>query len=228
MSSGSHDDVATTTLSEAATAPLVFRPTLRMQSWTFIIGSSLFALGSAPGLGKWLGTTGANTSFFIGAWFFTAAGFMQLLLSEPRIGPRGGVRAVWLAAAAQSFGTVLFNVSTGAALHTRQLSAERDFVWAPNAEGSLAFLISGGLLCFVLLRNKHYFEPRSRDWWSTWINAAGCVAFGISAVGSVLTTSGNVINPSWADTGTFVGALCFLAASAVWVVGRQPTVGNDA
>ena len=119
MSSGFHDDVGS-----SATTPLVFRPTLHMQSWTFIIGASLFALGSAPGLGTWLGT-GANTAFFVGAWFFTAAGFIQLLLSTPRIGPRGGVRAEWLAAAAQSFGTVLFNVSTGAALHTRQLSAER-------------------------------------------------------------------------------------------------------
>ena len=228
MSPGSHDDVATTTRSGSATTPLVFHPTLRMQSWSFIIGSSLFALGSAPGLGKWLGTMGANTSFFVGAWFFTVAGFIQLLLSSPRIGPRGGVRAVWLAAAAQSFGPVLFKVSTGPARPTRQLSAERDFVWAPNAEGSLAFLISGGLLCFVLLRDKHYFEPRSRDWWSTWINAAGCVAFGISAVGSVLTTSGKVINPSWADTGTFVGALCFLAASAIYVVGPRPVTGGDA
>ncbi len=168
MSPGSHDDVATTTRSGSATTPLVFHPTLRMQSWSFIIGSSLFALGSAPGLGKWLGTMGANTSFFVGAWFFTVAGFIQLLLSSPRIGPRGGVRAVWLAAAAQSFGTVLFNVSTGAALHTRQLSAERISSGRPT--------------------------PRAR----------------------------------WADTGTFVGALCFLVASAIYVVGPRPVTGGDA
>ena len=163
MSSGFHDDVGS-----SATTPLVFRPTLHMQSWTFIIGASLFALGSAPGLGTWLGTMGANTAFFVGAWLFTAAGFIQLLLSAPRIGPRGGVRAVWLAAAAQSFGTVLFNVSTGAALHTRQLSAERISSGRPT--------------------------PRAR----------------------------------WADTGTFVGALCFLVASAIYVVGPRPVTGGDA
>ena len=71
LSSGFHDDVGS-----SATTPLVFRPTLHMQSWTFIIGASLFALGSAPGLGTWLGTMGANTAFFVGAWFFTAAGFI--------------------------------------------------------------------------------------------------------------------------------------------------------
>ncbi|MBP7988467.1 MAG: hypothetical protein KAZ69_15400, partial [Candidatus Microthrix sp.] len=85
-----------------------------------------------------------------------------------RIGPRGGVRAEWLAAAAQSFGTVLFNVSTGAALHTRQLSAERISSGRPT--------------------------PRAR----------------------------------WADTGTFVGALCFLVASAIYVVGPRPVTGGDA
>ena len=146
LSSGFHDDVGS-----SATTPLVFRPTLHMQSWTFIIGASLFALGSAPGLGTWLGTMGANTAFFVGAWLFTA----ELL-------------AGWLDAAAQSFGTVLFNVSTGAALHTRQLSAERISSGRPT--------------------------PRAR----------------------------------WADTGTFVGALCFLVASAIYVVGPRPVTGGDA
>lgn len=55
-------------------------PTVTKQCWGFMIGSACFALGSAPGLSNLLGSS-ANLLFFIGAWFFTGAGFMQLFLS---------------------------------------------------------------------------------------------------------------------------------------------------
>ncbi len=54
----------------------IFIPTLNKQCWGgFMIGSALFALGSAPGFGSWAGGAATvNVCYFVGAWFFTAAG----------------------------------------------------------------------------------------------------------------------------------------------------------
>jgi hypothetical protein len=193
-------------------------PTLQVQSWSFIIGASLFALGSAPWLGSQLGTVGANITFFIGAWFFTAGAFIQLALSGPsRIqgSPRIGLRAVWLAAAVQLLGTLLFNVSTGAALHARSARAERLEVWVPNAEGSAAFLISACIAMIPLLRDRQYWRPSSPVWLSTWFNMFGSIAFGVSAVGAIVLENGELLSSGVATAGTFVGALFFLATSGV-------------
>jgi hypothetical protein len=193
-------------------------PTLRVQSWSFIIGASLFALGSAPWLGGQLGTVGANVTFFVGAWFFTAGAFMQLALSGPHrndVPGRIGLRAVWLAAAVQLLGTLLFNISTGAALHARSPRAERLEVWVPNAEGSVAFLISASIAVIPMLRDRQYWRPTSPVWLSTWLNVFGSIAFGVSAVGAIILANGALLNPGLATAGTFVGALFFLATSAV-------------
>ncbi len=193
-------------------------PTLQLQSWAFIIGASLFVLGSAPWLGAQLGTVGANVTFFVGAWFFTAGAFMQLSLSGPHRsdGPgRMGLRAVWLAAAVQLLGTLLFNISTGAALHARSVRAERLEVWVPNAEGSVAFLISACIAVVPVLRDRQYWRPTSPAWLSTWFNLFGSIAFGVSAVGAVILASGEPLNAGLATAGTFVGALFFLATSGL-------------
>ena len=219
--------MSTSTGNEQLARQLVLHPTLRLQCWGFIIGSSLFAIGSAPWISDELGTVGANITFFIGSWFFTAAAFMQVLLSGPaRIDApeRLGFRALWLGAAAQFLGTLFFNVSTGAALHARTVDVERRFVWTPNAEGSLLFLISACFLMIPLFRSRQYWAPRSADWVSTWLNMFGSIAFGVSAVGAVVLTSGDLLNSSLATGGTFIGALCFLATSAVLL----PTARREA
>lgn len=203
---------------------MLIHPTLRMQSWGFVIGSALFALGSAPYLSTLLGTAGANTAFFMGSWFFTAAAFAQLVLSSPATtsdarGP--AIRAEWLSAAVQFLGTLLFNVSTGAALHAHTVKGEMHLVWNPNAEGSVAFLVSSGLALLVLWRAGSYWDPRSKDWQSVWLNTLGSVAFGVSAAGAFVLQDGASLDPNIANVGTFVGAVCFLAASAVFL-GRRP------
>lgn len=192
-----------------------------MQSWSFVIGAMLFALGSAPRLSDWLGSLGANIAFFVGAWFFTAGAFQQLLLSGPatiKSASKVALRVVWLSAAVQLLGTLLFNVSTGAALHARTIPEERDFVWAPTAEGATAFLVSSALAVFVLIRAGQYWQPASRDWLSTWFNAFGSIGFGFSAAGAVITVDGAVFNASWVHGGTFIGALFFVAGSAIYLV----------
>lgn len=202
---------------------MLIHPTLRMQSWLFVIGASLFALGSAPGVSAALGTAGANTSFFVGSWFFTSAAFVQLILSGPatvsdRQGP--AIRAEWLASAIQFAGTLLFNVSTGAALHAHTVQGEMHLVWNPNLEGSSCFLVSSALAVSVLWRTDARWKPRTKDWQSVWLNMLGSIAFGVSAAGAFVLQDGTTLDPTVASIGTFVGALCFLAASAVFLGGR--------
>lgn len=192
------------------------RPTLPKQCWGFVVGSACFAIGSAPGLTGLLGSSGANLVFFVGSWFFTAAALIQLLLSGPMTTEVDGaqlVRAEWLSAAVQFFGTLLFNVSTGAALRAHTIAAEKHFVWNPDAAGSVAFLLSGVLAVVAYSHVARMWEPGSRDWWAVWVNMAGSVAFGISAVGAYITPSGTAESDFWANAGTFVGALCFLVAA---------------
>ncbi|SDC70583.1 hypothetical protein [Rhodococcus tukisamuensis] len=199
---------------------MLIHPTLRMQSWGFTIGALLFALGSAPWISTAMGTASANTVFFVGSWFFTAAAFVQLVLSGPATTTDQGkpaIRAEWLSAATQLLGTLLFNISTGAALHAHTIKGEEHLVWNPNAEGSVAFLLSSALAVLMLLRVNQIWEPGSRDWQSVWLNMLGSIAFGISAVGAFITRDGTVMDDVLATGGTFVGALCFFAASAMFL-----------
>ncbi len=199
---------------------MLIHPTLRMQSWGFVIGSLLFALGSAPWIASAMGAASANTAFFVGSWFFTGAAFLQLILSGNATVSDSGkpaIRAEWLAAAVQFLGTLLFNVSTGAALHAHTISGVQHLVWNPNAEGSLAFLASSALAVLMLVRANQTWDPGSRDWQSTWLNMLGSVAFGISAAGAFVTREGTTLDTALATGGTFVGALCFFAASALFL-----------
>lgn len=205
----------------AGSTSVLLTPTLRKQCIGFMIGSALFALGSAPGFGTWAGAGAVNISYFVGAWFFTGAALIQLVLSgavttSVSYGPGVMVRAEWLAASTQFFGTLLFNVSTGAALAAHSVKGQADLVWTPDAAGSVAFLISG---YFVLVSYRHVngtgWAPKDRDWWSGQINFLGCVAFGVSAVASYITSAGVTVDAVLANTGTLVGAVCFFLASAV-------------
>lgn len=196
-------------------------PTVSKQCWGFMIGSALFAIGSAPGFGSWAGASTSNLCYFVGAWFFTSAGLIQLLLSGDRTvtvdyGTGRMVRAEWLCAASQSLGTVLFNVSTTAAIGAHSIPAERHLVWSPDAGGSIAFLASGALAYVAYYRvNGTNWAPSQIAWWSTHINWIGCVAFGVSAVGAYITRDGVTVDNVIANTGTFIGALCFLIASLI-------------
>ena len=187
--------------------------TLTRQCWLFAIGSSFFAVATVPGFPALIGAGAANALCFIGSWFFTTAAWMQLELADRGVG--------WLSAATQFAGTVLFNLSTGAALLAHTIHAERRFVWAPDATGSTAFLLSG-VLAVIAVRA---FSPKSVDWRAAWVNLIGCVAFGISALAAFVRKSGITVDERLANVGTFAGALCFLVAALLLLPrGRPSTV----
>ncbi|WP_231514569.1 hypothetical protein [Mycobacterium sp. URHB0044] len=181
--------------------------TLTHQCWLFAIGSSLFATATAPRFSELAGVLAANALCFVGSWFFTTAAWIQLV----RSGPEGS--AEWLSAATQFAGTVLFNVSTGAAVWAHAVLAERRLVWAPDAIGSFAFLFSGVVGLVAVSTQVGPWMPKSLDWQAEWVNMIGCAAFGVSAVGAFVRVSGITSNEALASLCTFIGAICFLVAA---------------
>lgn len=175
----------------------------------FAIGSSFFAVATVPGFPAWAGAGSANILCFVGSWFFTTAAWMQLTLCDP------SARAERSSAAVQFAGTLLFNLSTGASVWAHVATAEQRYVWAPDAVGSIAFLLSGVLGFAAVTATVGLLEIGSRDWLASAINLIGCVAFGVSALGAFVRVTGVTADERVANLGTFIGALCFLGAALV-------------
>lgn len=190
------------------------------QCWLFAVGSSLFALATAPGFPAWAGAGTANLLCFVGSWFFTAAAWTQLNLSER------SALFDWCSAAVQLVGTVLFNVSTGAAVWAHAVTAEQRYVWVPDAAGSLLFLLSGALAMTAVAGVAGPPGPRSRERQAAAVNLLGCAAFGVSAAAAFVRPTGVTADELLANAGTFTGALCFLAAALIELP-RRVTRGGD-
>jgi hypothetical protein len=195
--------------------------TLARQCRLFAIGSALFALATLPGFAAAAGSGAANGLCFAGSFFFTSAAWLQLVRAQ------SGSGAEYLSAATQFAGTLLFNVSTGAAVWAHAVTEQRHLVWAPDATGSVAFLVSGALGIVAVTASAGRFAPRSRDWQAQWVNMVGCVAFGASALGAFVTPQGVTEDALLANTGTFVGALCFLAAALLLLPAKRSGIRRD-
>jgi hypothetical protein len=105
--------------------------------------------------------------------------------------------------------------------HSARSECQDRYSWRPDVYGSIAFLISSGLAVFATELYRRRDEPDAPGWWATAVNTIGCIAFGFSAAGAY-TESGTPVAPLVDRGGTFVGALCFLAASLVSLPRRQP------
>ncbi|MDR5699360.1 YrhK family protein [Agromyces aerolatus] len=193
---------------------------LRREAWGFAVGSLCFFVGALPPYAAWLGDVGANLTFVIGSVFFTLAAFIQLSLSGRRM-PRRQMnradRADWWAAAIQFAGTLLFNLSTAVALAAAVARPEAVGAgWRPDAWGSVAFLVSSTLAVLATKDRGRLWDPDARTWHGTWLNLAGSVAFGASAIGAyVIPETGDLLSEYWANLGTLLGAVCFFTAAAL-------------
>ncbi|MRG59038.1 hypothetical protein GE115_04020 [Agromyces sp. CFH 90414] len=191
---------------------------LRREAWGFAIGSLCFLVGALPWYAGWAGAVWTNATFFVGSLCFTAAAFVQLSLSGRRP-PRGGTnsadRADWWAAAVQFAGTLLFNVSTAAALAAAIARPDAVGVgWRPDAWGSVAFLVSSTLAVVATRDRGRLWDRDARTWHGTVLNLVGSLAFGVSAIGAyVLPATDDPLSEPWANGGTAIGALCFLVAA---------------
>lgn len=191
---------------------------LRREAWGFAVGSLCFLVGALPPYADAVGAVAVGVTFAVGAVFFTAAAFVQLSLSgrrPPRAGTRPADRWDWWAAAVQLVGTLCFNVSTVVAL----VAAVEDptalgIGWKPDAWGSVAFLVSSSCAVVATRDRGHLWDTDARTWHGTWLNLAGSVAFGASAVGAYVDpATGTYVSEWWDDAGTLLGAVCFLVAA---------------
>jgi YrhK-like protein len=203
----------------------------------FIVGSACFALGALPLYASSVGARADGVTYFVGSLFFTSAAALQVLVATgavPAAGhhPLASVqwralrrapdRAEWWAGVVQFAGTLLFNVSTFAALQDALNATEADRrVWTPDALGSIAFLVASALAFADVRRPWLSWRPRDLGWSIATVNLAGSVAFGISAVASyVVPSTDDMRDVQRVNLGTFVGALCFLIGAVLLIPGQ--------
>lgn len=190
----------------------------------FLVGSSLFALGSFPPYSQLVDGRVVGITFVVGSLFFTAggySGFLQVINDGRRgrerlqlwaWGPRS---KLWWAAFIQLIGTLLFNANTiDAMVETFSVEETNRLVWGPDFFGCIAFLVASHLYwvscCGGLWRTK----PDDADWWASLLNYIGSIFFMASTLASfTLKTTGETINITIVNSGTFLGAICFLVGS---------------
>jgi YrhK-like protein len=197
----------------------------------FAVGSICFAVASIAAQWSSASETAIDVTFFAGSLFFTTAAYLQYAetVNVPhrpqqaarrrRLRPASWEprRIDWLAAAVQLAGTVLFNISTFAAmrhgLSTHQVNRR---VWAPDAFGSACFLLASMLAYAEVCHRWSCFKPRSLSWRIVALNLIGSIAFGAAAVASLVAPStGLPVSARIANAGTAAGALCFLAGAVL-------------
>ena len=139
----------------------------------FVIGAACFTFGGIVTQWSAVSRPAIGYVFFVGSIFFTTAAALQFaesLATHRRID--------WVSSLIQLIGTILFNISTFAALrHNLTTHQQNARVWAPDAFGSIAFLVSSAM-AFYGVRNRWWcFDWRSRDW-----NVAGAQSPGLDRV----------------------------------------------
>jgi hypothetical protein len=215
----------------------------------FAIGSTCFALGAFPGIATRVEATAIGITFFVGSIFFTSAAALQhlgtvLMLGRADPAGRGALAHVvdarsadWWSTAVQLVGTVFFNITTGASLNdTLDTQQEIVRVWAPDAIGSICFLVASWIAVLVVGGKPWYRPGDDPDHRISALNMLGSIFFGISALTSIIDPStGEVLDAEATNAFTFLGAVCFflgalvLAGTALAPIGapsEQPELAN--
>ncbi len=213
--------------------PVWWRP--RRRQWWMAV---LFAVGSACFLAGGLAAQWARTSrpaigvvFFVGSIFFTSAAYLQYAEAvnaghtvgrAPAAGTRRWKpvswephRIDWLASLIQFVGTLFFNVTTFTGMkHGFSVHQTNARVWAPDAFGSIAFLVSSELAYAEVCHRWVCWKSGSLSWRIVALNLLGSIAFGISAIASfVEPATGEPLSARVANGGTSLGGLCFLVGA---------------
>jgi hypothetical protein len=174
----------------------------------FAIGSLCFALAAI--VSQWASAPrpAIGVTFFVGSIFFTVAAYMQWRSASRK--PRD---TDWWASSIQLAGTLFFNVSTFAGMKHGFDARQSDLrVWTPDVFGSICFLVSSELAYGDVCQRWFCVRPRSLSWRIVALNLVGSIAFGVSAVTSLIEPSTQEpVSAAIANAGTTVGALCFLA-----------------
>lgn len=207
----------------------------RLLTWAglgFAVGSALFMLGVPLSLATTLPLAVSAWTYFAGSLFFTSAATLQSLDAwrppgEPahdRLGWTGADRANLLAAVVQWVGTVEFNVTTVRAALDAADRADytAQLVWAPDAIGSVLFLVASAVALAPEVRRRRHRHVRDRSWAIAAVNMLGSILFGVSAIAAWTDpTSGSPLSLWWSNAGTFLGAGCFLVGAVLMLPHRR-------
>jgi hypothetical protein len=193
----------------------------------FMVGSACFVLGSLRAYVHAVGGWVDGVTYFVGSIFFTVASYGQLIQTQsPALTDVDEVtqhvrapirwwawlprRRDWWAAVTQFPGTLLFNLSTLAALaHNATVEESDRHVWRPDVYGSTLFLVASTFGVLAVARSPGL--PRR----IAWLNMVGSVLFMASALASYVLPSGELVSTRVSVVGTLLGALCFLVAAAL-------------
>lgn len=188
----------------------------RRRSWwigvLFAVGSACFVIAPFPGFLSLVGAAADAAVFFAGSLFFTSAATLQYLETVEGDHRRS---IEWWAVAVQLAGTLLFNLSTFAALRTGlSTAAQNRVIWAPDVFGCIAFLVASALAWSEVRGGTGRRPRRELGWWIAAVNLAGSAAFGVAAIASfVVPATGSVVDLAAANFMTVLGALGFLAGA---------------
>ncbi|HET8969739.1 MAG TPA: hypothetical protein VFN19_01665 [Candidatus Nanopelagicales bacterium] len=201
----------------------------------FMVGSTLFAVGSFPPYAVFVDARVVGVTFFVGSLFFTSAGYSQFLQVvndgrdrfrfwgwEPK-------QLLWWATLVQLVGTLFFNLNTFRAMAGRfTVSDVNGLVWAPDFFGSIAFLVASHLGWLAVCGRLWRVERESADWWTALLNYLGSIFFMLSAIGAFTLDTGSLLNASAANSGTFLGAICFFLGAYLLLPAAvsRPSVGS--
>lgn len=199
----------------------------------FMVGSTLFAVGSFPAYWALVDARVVAATFVVGAVFFTSAAYHQYLqvVNEGSATGRGfrwwswrPRTLLWWATVVQLAGTLFFNANTIAAMVTGlTVRQENRLVWAPDFFGSIAFLVASQLAWRAVNPRQWSVRREDPDWWSAALNYVGSVFFMLSAIGAyTLKTTGEPVNLTLVNAGTFLGAACFLVGAYVLLPAGEP------
>jgi hypothetical protein len=178
----------------------------------FAVGSLCFALAAIASQWASAPRPAIGVTYFVGSIFFTVAAYLQWRSASRE--PRG---IDWWASAIQLAGTLFFNVSTFAGMKHGFDARQSDLrVWTPDVFGSICFLVSSELAYAAVCGRWFCLRARSLSWRIAALNLVGSIAFGISAVTSLIEPSTTEpVSAAIANAGTAVGALCFLAGAVM-------------
>jgi hypothetical protein len=218
----------------------------RSSAWIgvlFAVGSTCFAVAAIASMWSSAPWSAIGVTFFVGSLFFTAAAYLQYSEAasvdhridadarrrrrrpaswEPR-------RIDWLATSVQFAGTILFNVSTFEAMKkgfdARQTNVR---VWAPDAFGSICFLVASQLAFAETCHRWVCLRGRSREWRIAALNLAGSIAFGVAAVASLVDPRDDQpVSAAVSNGGTAIGAICFLAGALLLIAEARAAPASD-
>lgn len=184
----------------------------------FMVGATLFAVGSFPVYGRIVAPAVVGATFFVGSVFFTSAAYgqyFQAINADPgdrrRFATLRPDSKIQWATTVQLIGTVFFNVNTLRAwIGNVGVDEVNRLIWAPDFFGSIAFLVASHLVWLDVCGSLWRVDRANRDWWVAGLNYLGSIFFMAAAIASfTLPTTGELVNITIVNLGTFGGAVCF-------------------